>query len=143
MSVGCGPQHSPPYAQYDPLTSCWKTCQLLFEIDSPLGESLVTFTASGSMRNGQLCERPTLALRPRVNGSTCWPTPRASIGGHGIAWTRAETGNHRSQLEDYVAWMWLRDGGLRVPGLQLNPEWTDWLMGFPTNHTALGSPATQ
>jgi DNA (cytosine-5)-methyltransferase 1 len=27
----------------------------------------------------------------------------------------------------------------RVRGLQLNPEWTDWLMGFPPNHTACES----
>ena len=70
------------------------------------------------------------------------PTPRASMGSHGIAWVRAETGKHRSQLEDYVAWLWLRSGRQRISGLQLNPEWTDWLMGFPTNHTACDAPET-
>lgn len=135
-SDGCGPRLPQPYGQYDRHTSSWRTSAHLSETLWPSEPSLVTFTPSGSMRNGQLYERPTLAHRPRVNGSSCWPTPRASMGSHGIAWGRAETGNHRSQLEDYVAWLWLRSGRPRISGLQLNPEWTDWLMGFPTNHTA-------
>lgn len=58
------------------------------------------------------------------------------MGAHMIAWTRAESGDHRHNLEDFVAWMWLQSGGQRVRGLNLNPEWTDWLMGFPPKWTA-------
>lgn len=64
------------------------------------------------------------------------------MGTHGIAWVRAESGDHRSQLEDYLAWMWLREGNPRVPGLQVNPEWNDWLMGFPINHSASSAEET-
>jgi len=64
------------------------------------------------------------------------------MGSHGIAWSRAESGDHRSQLEDYLGWQFINDGNERVSGLQVNPEWTDWLMGFPTNHTALDAPET-
>ena len=56
-------------------------------------------------------------------------------GGHGIAWSRAESGKHRSQLEDYLAWQHISAGGKRVRGWKPNPEWTDWLMGFPPRWT--------
>ena len=59
------------------------------------------------------------------------------MGSHGIAWSRAESGNHRSQLEDYLAWQHLNGGGSRVSGLLVNPEWLDWLMGFPTRWSAI------
>lgn len=65
------------------------------------------------------------------------------MGSHGVAWVRAESGDHRSQLEDYLAWQYLQGGGLRTPGLQVNPEWNDWLMGFPDNHTALSVEETR
>lgn len=143
MSDGCGQQPLTSYAQYDPATCSWRTSQLSFEIPGLSEPSLETFTPSGSMRNGQLYERPTSVHPTTVNGSTCWPTPRASMGTHGIAWVRAETGDHRSQLEDYLAWRWLKDGNPRVPGLQVNPEWNDWLMGFPTNHSASSVEETQ
>jgi len=58
------------------------------------------------------------------------------MGSHGICWSRAEAGDHRWQLEDYLASQHLNNGGQRVPGLHVNPEWTDWLMGFPTKWTA-------
>ena len=58
------------------------------------------------------------------------------MGSHGVTWARAESGEHRSQLEDYLAWRYLQEGGQRIPGLNVNPEWTDWLMGFPPKWTA-------
>jgi hypothetical protein len=141
-SDGCGRQLPMSFAQFDPDTCSWKTSQLLFEIPGLSDTSSVTFTPSGSMQSGRLYERPTSARPITVNGSTSWPTPRASMGTHGIAWVRAETGDHRSQLEDYLAWRWLNDGNPRVPGLQVNPEWNDWLMGFPINHSASSAEET-
>ncbi len=64
------------------------------------------------------------------------------MGSHGIAWARAESGNHRSQLEDYLAWMHIQGGGQRVSGWLVNPEWIDWLMGFPGKWTDLEVSAT-
>jgi hypothetical protein len=64
------------------------------------------------------------------------------MGSHGIAWTRAEQGLHRYQLEDYLGWQYISAGGQRVSGLLVNPEWTDWLMGFPTKWTVCESPET-
>jgi len=71
-----------------------------------------------------------------VNGWSFWPTPRASMGSHGVCWSRAETGEHRSQLEDYLAWQRISGGLPRSSGLNANPEWIDWLMGFPPRWTA-------
>lgn len=134
-NVGRGRGWPTSYAEYDPDTSSWRTFQLSFEIPGHSELSSVTFTSSGSMRNGRLYERPTSAHLIAVNGSTFWPTPRANAGSHMIAWSRAESGQHRSQLEDYLGWMHIRAGGQRVSGWNVNPEWADWLMGFPTRWT--------
>ena len=64
------------------------------------------------------------------------------MGKHGIAWTRAENGDHRSQLEDYLGWQYINAGNKRVRGLLVNPEWTDWLMGFPPRWSDCTPPAT-
>jgi len=141
-SGGSGPPPATLYAQWDPSGCSWRTSQPSFEMDGHSEPSLGTFTASGSMRNGQLFARPTSARPITVNGSTSWPTPRASMGSHGVAWVRAETGEHRSQLEDYLAWRYLQDGGQRIRGLHVNPEWTDWLMGFPSGWTDCEPPET-
>ena len=53
-----------------------------------------------------------------------------------ITWARAEKGIHRSQLEDYLACQYMAAGGQRVSGLNVNPTWLDWLMGFPIRWSA-------
>lgn len=53
-----------------------------------------------------------------------------------ITWSRAERGIHRSQLEDYLACQHIAAGGKRVSGLNVNPDWLDWLMGFPIRWSA-------
>lgn len=130
-----GERCSTPFAIYDRDTCWWRTSQLsLFEDLTP---SSLILPASGSMRNGQLYERPTSARPKTVNGSTCWPTPRAAIGSHGVCWGRAENNNHRSQLEDFLGWMHVKEGGQRLVGYNVNPVWLDWLMGFPIGWTDL------
>ena len=124
-----------PFAVFDPGTYSLRTSQLSLFEDST--ECCQILPQSGSMRNGRLYERPTLGRPITVNGSTSWPTPRAAIGSHGICWSRAESGQHRSQLEDYLAWMHIREGGQRVSGWKINPTWLDWLMGFPSRWTEL------
>ncbi len=59
------------------------------------------------------------------------PTPRHSMGTHMIAWARAERGEHRSQLEDWLASKWLADGGQRESGLHVCPRLCATLMGYP------------
>lgn len=70
----------------------------------------------------------------RINGnaSSGWlPTPRASMGTHMITWARAETGEHRSQLEDYLAWRYLEAGGQRIRAVNVCPHLCQTIMGYP------------
>lgn len=138
-SAGSDPAYgkpcSTPFAQFDPNTYSLRTFQLSLFEDSM--SSSLTLPRAGSMRNGECFERQTSVPRTVVNGSTSWPTARASMGAGGVAWVRAESGDHRSQLEDYLAWQYLKSGGVRTRGLNVNPAWLDWFMGFPDRWTDL------
>lgn len=124
-----GVSSSDSLASYDPSTSWWKTSQpSLFE-DSML--SSLTLPPQGSMQSGRLYERPISALRTPGTASGLWPTPRAAMGDHGISWSRAMTGNHRSQLEDYLASLVLQAGGHAISGSLPNHHLVCWMMGFP------------
>lgn len=121
--------------RFDLSTCCWKTHLCLWEEDLPW--SLVILPLWGSMRNGvvfqhQTAERPITATEPGL-----LPTPRASMGGHGIAWCRARTGDHRHNLEDFLAWQHLEDGGEETPGLNASPDYVEWLMMWPMGWTDL------
>jgi hypothetical protein len=65
------------------------------------------------------------------------------MGTHGVCWKRAETGDHYSNLEDFIAWLWLREGNSRTSGLNVNPDWLDWFQGYPIGHTDLQPLETQ
>lgn len=121
--------------RFDPHTFSWKTHLCLWEEDLPW--SSVTLPKWGLMLNGvvfqhQNAERPITAT---VSGLL--PTPRASMGSHGIAWCRARTGEHRHNLEDYLAWQHLQNGGEETPGLNANPDYVEWLMIWPSGWTDL------
>lgn len=61
--------------------------------------------------NGVVYQHQTLERPINVTVSGLQPTPRASMGSHGIAWCRARAGEHRHNLEDWLAWKHLQDGG--------------------------------
>lgn len=91
-------------------------------------------------------ERVVLGLTTDGIDCSCspnYPTPRASMSSHGIAWCRARNGDHRSNLEDFLGWLHLEQGNGETPGLNANPEWIEWLMGFPIGHTDLKDLETQ
>lgn len=121
--------------RFDRDSYCWRTHLCLWEEVLPW--SLVTLPRWGLMLNGvvfqhQSAERPITATE-----SGLLPTPRASMGSHGIAWCRARTGEHRYNLEDYLAWMHLQAGGEEEPGLNANPGYVEWLMMWPSGWTDL------
>lgn len=73
-------------------------------------------------------ERPTLAMMARKG---MWPTPCASASkGSSPAALKRKSGKSRENDRIDHAVM-ASDGG------QLNPEWVEWLMGWPIGHTAL------
>lgn len=73
-------------------------------------------------------ERPTLGLMARKG---LWPTPCASAskGSSPAALTRKSGKDRSNDRIDHA--VMASDGG------QLNPEWVEWLMGWPIGHTAL------
>ena len=76
---------------------------------------------------------------PRIDGIECGllPTPRASDGMKNKLQTHlAPDHNHRGRLEDFVA------KHETTPGY-LNPEWIEWLMGYPIGWTELAQSETQ
>lgn len=85
-----------------------------------------------SLSNGA-AERPTLAMMARKN---LWPTPCASAskGSSPAALTRKSGKDRSNDRIDHA--VMASDGG------QLNPEWVEWLMGWPIGHTALEPLAT-
>lgn len=91
---------------------------------TPAGRQISRLAASALTKSGS------------ESGGTRLPTPRASMGKHMIAWCRAERGEHRSQLEDFLACMWLADGGLREIGLNVCPLLCGTLMGYPPSWLA-------
>ena len=121
--------------KYD-LDSCsWKTHLCLWEED--LQWSLVTLPKWGLIRSGVVYQHQTLERPISVTVSGLSPTPRASMGSHGIAWCRARTGEHRHNLEDWLAHQHILSGGLETPGLNVSPSYAEWLMKWPSGWTDL------
>lgn len=79
MNATSGRTSQPPFAYYDPASASLKTSQITFDLG--LTESSPILPRSGSMRNGQLYERPTsvpLTAANAFSSSPGLPTPRAS-----------------------------------------------------------------
>ena len=119
---------------YDPDTHCWKTSQGTLVSDSVT--FLQTWPRAGITRNGIAYQLRPSAHRTCATDSsvslhgTMWPTPTAA------AW--AATGQ-RLLLQQHVNNGTLTDEEKR--SLQsgnrgrTNPEFVEWLMGFPTGWT--------
>lgn len=130
-----------PFACFDPVTCSWKTSQL------SLFGGLTPFSArwprSGTMRNGTCFRLPPLAPRTSGKGSSLWPTPRAKTGAFPVC---LRSGGHRSNLEEVVAARFCPTpeppSGGETPLMYLNPEWVEWLQGFPMGWTDLEDSAT-
>ena len=149
-------------ARFDRDSCSWRTAQhSLFEGSA---SSSVTWPRSGMTVGGRCYMRPTVVPRIAANESgssvTC-PTPTASDGrksgpasGHGDGtlslpayaarfptpaasdWKgSSQPGQRRGQLTDPAI-------GAISPGGRLNPEWVEWLMGWPIGWTGLSPLAT-
>jgi len=148
-------------AKFDPDSYSWKTAQCSFIEES--GECLETFPVSGMTRNGLLWERMTLERRTKGIERGLWRTP--DTGGGGTSGLLKQGQNHRKngqpiqiRLVDQVnnSRLWptpvqrmYKDNGSpseyarnEIPlaaqvGGPLNPEWVEWLMGWPLGWTDL------
>jgi hypothetical protein len=64
---------STPFAQYDPDSHSWKTCEGTSLWDSETFSP--TLPVAGILRNGRLFQRPRLVPRTVATASSSWPTP--------------------------------------------------------------------
>ena len=103
MNATSGRISPTPFAYYDPELSCWRTSQATLALD--LTPFSVTLPRSGSMRNGELFERPTLARLTGGSGcSSLLVTPTANLGVNGGSQhpAKRKAGGHGPTLADQV-----------------------------------------
>jgi len=131
----CGEKVYEPFAFFDQESSSWKTWQRC------LIEGWATFSGTwpraGIVRNGIAYQRVPLVPITRETGFSLWPTARKEMGSHMICWKRAKIGDHRSNLEDFIAWLWLQEPNEKIRGLNTNPNWLEWYLGFPISFSDL------
>jgi len=125
----CGSRWRGSLAKYDPEESKWKTAQCSLLEDSD--EFLETWPRWGTTAGGELSLLPQPALPICGNGSGFFPTPVASMcKGSSIKSLIRKDGRDRTRdrLDHFI---YAHHGG------QLNPEWVEWLMGWPIGWTDL------
>jgi len=160
QEAGCSLKPFAWFANYDRGLLCWRTWQRC------LLEGWTEFSGrwprSGLMRNGIAYRLPLLVRR--ISGTGCsssqWiPTARSS-------WAMNQTisdnlaSRNKGNLEEYVARfptptatdsikggnVSQRPGAMGLSetlGGKLNPQWVEWLMGFPVGWTDLEDSETQ
>jgi 5-methylcytosine-specific restriction endonuclease McrA len=140
------------FANYDPVTSSWRTSQL--SLLGEWGEFSGTWPRAGMTRSGTAYQLHPSAPLTGETGSGSWPTPTArdyKDTGENFNWQKAADKARLAGVVLRRAWATPtssdgsggpgssgRDGGdnLRTQvGGSLNPTWVEWLMGFPLGHT--------
>jgi len=151
---------STPFAQYNPDTHLWKTCEATLLSDSETFSP--TLPPAGILRNGRLFQRPRLAPLTDATASSSWPTPTAAgdvsnikgkfsnltLGDAVRKWPTPTASDHRRRgpnshqqgLPEKVAT--IENSWSPEHGGKLNPEWVGWLMGFPPGWTDLEDSET-
>ncbi len=155
----CGVKWHESSVRFDPVSCSWKTAHCLWEEDLPWCS--VTLPKWGLMRNGHVYQHPTLMRPISVTAFGLWPTPTvhgnynkpgaSKTSGTGLAtavklWPTPQARDNRDR------------GSLSTPSVRrrvekgkqvmlsmcvsskngrLNPDWTEWLMGWPIGWTGL------
>jgi hypothetical protein len=123
---GFGERWPASFVRYDHDSRSWRTHQ--FSLLGGLTLYSETWPRWGWMRDGECWELPTLAPDISASESGLWPTPCARDY-RGVF--RTERGIQRRQESRRGIPLNEAVGGL------LNPEWVEWLMGWPIGWTAL------
>jgi hypothetical protein len=134
--VGCGLKCRASLARFDRASFSWKTHQFLLAGD--LEKFSGTWPRWGIMHAGECWELVTPELVTKGNESGYWPTPQAHDCHKGAAKRvkRFGTKHGGRNLNDEVVKKEGLDGGW------LNPQWVEWLMGWPMGWTDCGQSAT-
>lgn len=127
-----GPNSRELWAIYDRASRSWKTSALsLFADSRPFAETL---PRSGMTRNGTLYRLPPLVRIIKGTGFTSLlPTPRAAEW-KGTGPIGSKSHLHRVLRRYLDATMQAKTG----KSGQLNPQFVEWMMGFPDGWTDIG-----
>lgn len=125
--------------KYDLILCSWRTHHCLLEED--LQWSSVTLPKWGMTRNGVVFQHSTLE---RLTSETefgslqrIWTTPSASDAGRGGCITEKMTGTSLAQQVNTPSRIPLFALQLDTATGPMNPEWVEWLMGWPIGWTEL------
>jgi hypothetical protein len=141
-------------ANYDRASASWRTSQAcLVSGWEPFAE---TWPRSGMMRSGTVCQLAPSAPLTDAIGSGSLPTPTATSYGSNQGGAAGRVGPVRHSLESMARHnLWptptsrdWKSGSASQETMErnarplseevggsLNPEWVEWLMGFPIGHT--------
>ena len=139
----CGLKPANVLAEYNPATSYWRTSQvsLLTNMQSKYSERLPNW---GMILDGVLSGLTPPVLPTRGKGCGWWPTPTSrDYKGARLPETLKASGRGESNsLPDKVLAVQMRISArraikpFRIKGT-LNPDWVEWLMGWPIGWTSL------
>lgn len=130
----CGKSTPALLARYNPATFLWKTAQSSSDEDLTL--SSMTLPRWGMLWFGGLYQLKPLALHTSGivfghtgKGKNIYPTP--CVGGPGGTGSIRKIKNLPHLTEEEVRSMIAGNGGIK------NPDWVEWVMGFPIGWTRL------
>jgi len=129
--LASGENFSDSFANYDQNSSSWRTRQICLTGDSELLSE--NWPRSGIVSNGIAYRLPSFPLPTLEIGHGLWPTPMAWDGMRGpISIKELNSGDHMITLVTAVRhWTSNEAHG------PLNPQFVEWLMGFPIGWTDL------
>lgn len=108
-------------------------------------EFFATSWRSGTMRNGIVSPLPPLVRLTKGTASGLWPTPSARDykDTPGMARSSINSDGSLRKRTDQLARRVYAVENTPKGGGTLNPQWVEWLMGFPLGHTESDASATQ
>ena len=126
----CGGTWQESLMRYDRDSHSWKTHRCLF--DEVLAESSVILPKSGIIVDGVLWELTTSERRTVENEYGFWPTPSASDNRD-----RGNIGSPAIQRRKEKGKQIMLSQSVSTESGALNPDWVEWLMGWPIGWTDL------
>ena len=131
VDLGFGERWRELSVRFDRDLCSWRTHHSLWDED--LTGFFPTLPAWGLMRDGVLLEQVTLARFTNVRGSGLWRTPDAGSNRNNATPSRCVI-EGRARKDQQIR---LADQVCLIHGIngRLNPEWVEWLMGWPIGWT--------
>ena len=144
------------YARWDPASCSWRTCRGFWDMPI-LAQSSGGWPRAGTLRNGMLYRRRPWVLPTYAKGCGYLPTPTAPdakgrsgkghVHRHGakkladvLPTPNSSNGLRGGKQDGHYPWKWGVPGD---PGYSaLNPDFVEWMMGWPIGWTASSPLAT-